>query len=149
MHKCMNVVVLQVFLKRDAEYCLKELDTVKRHIGREIFPAMHDKRHLAIVILTHETPRALVERLRPSLDQDAITNYWAIIPSRNIASKFGNLDSLTIRVAMAYAITLQRSKPQNVIEVQTRRRKNLSKDASVEVGVKASRSGKNSKYPDR
>ena len=149
MRNSRNVVLLQIFLKRDAEYCIKELADIRRNVRRPLDPAMHDKRHLALVIQTQETPAELMQRLRNVLDVDAINNYWALIPNRNVVSKYGGLDSLATRVKMAYQVILNTTQTQDVREGHLGVGKNFRRNASIEVSIKRSRSRKLAKKPDR
>jgi len=145
MIKSENVVLLQIFLKFDAEYCVQALTKIKRAINKPMFPAMHDKRHMAFVIRTNESPQQLVDRLRHSLDDDSITNCWAVIVNRNVACRDGGLDSLKTRVGMAYEQIRSAAKPQHVPNGQVFK-KNLPKNAAVQVAVKPKRKRKRPYY---
>lgn len=109
-----SVVVLQIFFSYDRELCPNECRAIERRLGGKPRAVMHDKRHLAYVLVTTETPSALLDRLGGVLDVDAVTNYWAFVPTANVASKYGGFDSLKTAIDQAYALVYRRSKPKQV-----------------------------------
>jgi hypothetical protein len=142
------VIALQIFFAYDTDLCLPQLNQIKRALGSgKIWPAMHDKRHIALIIISHETPTALVDRLRPVLEVDAISNYWAQVPTANIAGKFGNLDSFVSQVRLAYGLMYERSKPKHVITPQAYARKDRRQNALGKVPVEGSGDRQKTKNP--
>ena len=136
------VVVLQIFFKYDNDLCLKELGDLRRALQRPFKHAMHDKRHLAFVCNTDETPAQLVDRLAPVLEVDAISNYWATIPYNNMAGKFKGLDSLATHVKMAYAAIKNGDGTKYVGEVKPRFRKGRVRNASIQMPLNSLRDRK-------
>lgn len=53
----MDVIALQVFFNYDNDLCVRELSAIKRALGGKVYPAMHDKRHIALIVVSDETPR--------------------------------------------------------------------------------------------
>jgi len=127
------IVVLQIFFKYDNDLCIKEMSDLRKALNRPFKHAMHDKRHLAFVCNTDETPGQLVNRLAPVLEVDAISNYWATIPYNNMAGKFGGLDSLSTHVKMAYAAIKNGDGTKYLGEVKPPFRKGRSRNAPVQV----------------
>ena len=133
-----QVIVLQIFLKRDAEWCDRAIGQIKRAIKRPLYPAMHDRRHISYVITSRETPKQLVDRIRPLLQSEEISNFWAMTPVNNVCSRDGGIDALASRVSMAYANIRKGSKPKNVIHVQVPRSK-LKNKTTVQMPIKTAR----------
>lgn len=104
MNAYKQVVLLQVFLKFEFEHCEREIKGLRRAIGRTAHPCMHDKRHIGFVMMTNEDPQELLDRLRPVLEVDNITNYTAVIPLGKAAGKHGGMNSLVTRVNWAYSV---------------------------------------------
>ena len=99
-----QVVVLQVFLKFEIEDCPREIGALRRAMGTTAQPCMHDKRHIAFVLMTMEEPAELLERLGPVLEVDNFTNYTATLVLGKAAGKHGGLNSLVTRVNSAFAV---------------------------------------------
>ncbi|RWA66848.1 hypothetical protein [Mesorhizobium sp.] len=98
-----TVILLQVLLKYEPELCIREVTALRKALGADTYPVMHGKRHAAFVTIRYGTPAELVERFRHLLEVDAFENYWALIPLKPTAGKFGGLDSLPSRIKFAYA----------------------------------------------
>lgn len=131
----MDVIALQVFFSYDNDLCVRELTAIKKAIGGKIYPAMHDKRHIALVFISNETPENLVDRLRPVLDVGCVSNYWAQVPTAKIAGKYGGLDTFVSQVRLAYGLVYQRTKPKHVITPQAYARKNRRHDAVAQMPI--------------
>ncbi|WP_022697193.1 hypothetical protein [Euryhalocaulis caribicus] len=144
-----NVVILQVFFKYDNDLCVRELMSIRTAIGRAFRPAMHDKRHMAFVIQTTETPEELVNRIRNVLEADSIANYWALIPYQNPAGKFGGLDALTTRVRMAYADVRNKAKAKDMRKAERLVRESSDHDTLGKVHVERRGKRKHTQRSDR
>lgn len=116
-----TVIVLQIFFNYDRELCESECRAIERRLGGKPRKVMHDKRHLGFTLVTDETPSELLERMQPALEVDAISNYWALVPTAMAASKFGGLDSLTTAIDQAYAIVYKRTRPKTIVTAGRRR----------------------------
>lgn len=135
----MEVIALQIFFSYDIDLCVRELTAIKKAIGGKIYPAMHDKRHIALVMVTNETTEQLVDRLRSVLEVGCISNFWAQVPTAKITGKYGNLDSFVSRVRMAYGLVYQRTKPKHVFTPQAYARKDRRHKAVGKVPVEGDR----------
>ncbi|CAN7290060.1 hypothetical protein [Mesorhizobium sp. LjNodule214] len=98
-----TVILLQVILKYEPEHCLREVTALRKALGADTYPCMQGKRHAAFVTIRYGTPTELVERFRNWLEVDAFENYWALIPLKPMAGKYGSIDSLPSRIKFAYA----------------------------------------------
>jgi hypothetical protein len=127
-------VVLQVFTKYDLTFCEREIAVLEKAVNRVLKPAMHSKHHVAFVITTGETPRQLVARIAQALDQECFIDWWAFSAMRNTVGKFGNLDSLTSRVELAYATISAQPEPAPAfrrVKVEVRRARRFPKLPSL------------------
>lgn len=113
-----QVVLLQIFLRFEIDHCERELRALRRMLGPNTHPCMHEKRHIAFVLTTREEPAELLERLRPALEVDNITSYTAKIVLGKAAGKDGGLNSLVTRINAAYA-ALQGGPAKYLRESQT------------------------------
>ncbi|MBM2715425.1 hypothetical protein JQK88_30315 [Mesorhizobium caraganae] len=133
-----NVLLLQVFLKFEAELCDRELKALARAVGPVSKPVMHDKRHIGYVIITGETAQELVDRLAFVLDADNFTDYTAVPVLGNPAGKHGGFNSLVTRVRLAYA-ALQSSPAKQFAKSQILVEQRGRKSAPAEMRVKGDR----------
>lgn len=86
-----------------------------------------------------------MDRLRPVLEVDCVSNYWAQVPTAKIAGKYGGLDSFASRVRMAHALVYQRTKPKHVFTPQAYARKDRRKHVVGKVLSRATGIGKSRK----
>ncbi len=133
-----QVVLLQVFLRFEIENCDREQKALRRALGNSAHPCMHDKRHIAFVLLTREEPDELLERLRPVLEVDNFTDYTAAIVLGKAAGKHGGLNSLVTRINSGYAV-LQGGPAKYLRESQTLIVPDRGKSAPREMGVEGRR----------
>lgn len=97
-----HVVLLQVFLKFEPEYCVKEIQKLTKWIGPTAKPCAHEKRHIGFVLVSKETPQDLVNRLGPVLEVDCFEDYFAVAVLGRPAGKHGGMNSLVTRVNFAF-----------------------------------------------
>lgn len=148
-----RVLLLQVMLKRDAEWCAKEVADLFRAIRRHARRAMHCSRNIAFVIQTDETPEQLVNRLALYLDVSAFEAYWCMTPGNDVVSSNGSLDPLAshIRDFAGIVECRQRREAQNMRNPKrwnSRHWENLESQAPVKVVVKKRRKWKKPTDPD-
>jgi hypothetical protein len=113
-----QVMLLQVFLKFDIDYSDREINAIKRAIGKSSKPCMHNSRHIGFVLTTNETPQELVNRLRDVLEVDNITDYTAVNVLGKPAGKHGGLNSFVTHVGVHFA-ALEAGPAKYLRETQT------------------------------
>lgn len=133
-----QVLLLQVFLRFDIEYCERELKALRRSLGNSAKPCMHNHRHLGFVLTTRETPEDLVQRLRDVLEVDNITDYTAANILGRPAGKHGGLNSFVTHVGVHFA-ALQAGPAKYLRDSQTIIVPNLRKSASRQMGIEGGR----------
>lgn len=130
-----SVILLQVFLKFEPEHCDYELKRLAKALGPTTKPVMHNKFHIAFIVMTRETPQQLVDRLSPVLEVDRFTDYTAVGVLGKPAGKHGGFNSLVTRITLAYAaLNAGPSKHLEKREVLVPQR--LGKRTSGQVSVK-------------
>ncbi|RUT99697.1 hypothetical protein EOD23_24660 [Mesorhizobium sp. USDA-HM6] len=133
-----QVIVLQVFLNFEIEDCQRELTNLRKALGRGHQPCMHDKRHIGFVLMTNEEPNELLERLRPVLEVDRITNYTATLVLGKAAGKYGGLNSLVTQINAAFNI-LNGGPAKYLRDSQTVIVPDFRKSAPREMGIEGRR----------
>lgn len=142
-----NVLLLQVFLKFEAELCERELKALARAIGPLSKPVMHNKRHIGYVVITGETAQQLVDRLAFVLDVDNFTDYTAVPVLGNPAGKHGGFNSLVTRIRLAYA-ALQSGPSKQFAKSHILVKQRGRKSAPSEMRVKGAGNRQMPKQPD-
>lgn len=138
MYPFKQVMLLQIFLKFDFDFCEREVKALRRALGNSAKPAMHNNRHIGFVLTTNEEPVELVERLRPALEVDNITDYTAVNVLGKPAGKHGSFNSFVTHVGFHFA-ALQAGPAKHLRDSQTVIVPNFRKGAPREMGVEGRR----------
>ncbi|MEX0954810.1 MAG: hypothetical protein WDZ83_06315 [Rhizobiaceae bacterium] len=133
-----QVILLQVFLKFEIDLCDRELKSLRRALGPGIQPCMHEKRHLAFVIVTREEPAELVQRLSRVLEVDNIEDWTAGIMLGGCVGKHGGMNSFVTKINWAYGI-LQNGPAKYLRESQTLIKPDFRQRAPREMRVEGRR----------
>jgi hypothetical protein len=152
-----TVLLLRVAFKYEIERTANDISRIHRAINRSwCYPAMHSKRAVAFVILSEESERELVDRVRPTLDRiTGIENYWCHIMASDVAAMNGDNDTLTCYVREAWQELGKRNKPNYVRQPERAepivigRMKDFDSRTAIEMGIKAPGMGKAPKDSDR
>jgi len=130
-----QVVVLQIFLKYELQYCERELKALRQALGRNAHPCMHERRHIAFVITTQESPSELVQRLSDVLEVDNIEDWTAGVMLGGCVGKHGVMNSFVTKVNLAYR-ALQNGPTKYLRDRQTFIVPDVCKRASRKMSVK-------------
>ena len=152
-----TVLLLRVGFKYEMERTANDISRIHRAINRSwCFPAMHSKRMVAFVILTEESEKELVDRVRPALDRiTGIENYWCHIMPSDVAAMNGDSDPLTCYVREAWEELRKRNNPNYVRQPERAeplvigRMENFDRRTAIQMGIKAPGMGKAPKDSDR
>jgi len=152
-----TVLLLRIAFKYELERTANDIHRIHRAINRNwCFPAMHSKRAVAFVILSEESEKELVDRIRPHLEKiSGIENFWCHILPCEIAAKDGATDPLVSYVREAWEELRKRNKPDYVRQPERAepiivgRMENFDSRTAVQMGIKAPGMGKQPQDSDR
>src|SRR5581483_8996197 len=93
----------------------RDIDKVKRAIGRWAKPAKHTPYTQSFIVLSDETAMELVDRLTPVLDEiPAVETYYGQAVTTDVVGRYGLADPFRSRVLEAWAELAQRNKPKHL-----------------------------------
>jgi hypothetical protein len=151
-----KVMLLTASFLYEVERAAPEVGKVVKATKRWCRPVLFGKRAVGFVILTEESAKDLVERLRPMLDAiTTIADYRCQTVLDDVVGKNGGLDPLRSYVLEAWAELRKRNHPDYVRQPERAETiivgnmENFDRRTAVEMGIKSRRPGKPPKQPDR
>lgn len=150
-----KVMRLSVYFLYEVERASPVVVKVLNATHRWCRPVMAGKRSVEFIILTEENSQQLVQRLRTTLDSiTTISDYKCGVVQNDIVGK-EPVDVLATYVADAWEELRKRNHPDYVRQpersepIVVGNMENFDRRTAIQVGIKARRSGKPPKNPDR
>jgi hypothetical protein len=104
-------IVLRLVFAFELERAGHVVGKVIQPLKRQMWKCCHEKYGLTLLVLTEETPLALVQRL--ALDEiDAIVDYTAHVAPIGVITKYGGMNSFHTAITKAWDAVGQRRNPE-------------------------------------
>lgn len=110
-----HILKLEIIFNCDFEHLGKDIGTISKALCRRKWRLEHAKRALTLAIMTTESPEALLDRIRATLDSlYTVVDYWCSMAPTVVFAKNGDFDPTRSFLKEAWAAARERNYPEKL-----------------------------------